>query len=70
MNSHAKQIADAATALDWLKNGGTPEQRAEAAKHIRNLHDIAEQMRPELYLAGEDGLAGPGWASVTNGAQP
>lgn len=68
MRDHAGRIQLAALALDWLKNSGTPEQRTDAVLLIQALHDIAEQMRPELYLVGADDHAGPGWASVTHEA--
>lgn len=38
----ARQIADSAVCLDWLKPVGTEE--AEAIAHIDNLHNIARKL--------------------------
>lgn len=68
----ARRISDAATALDFLKNLGTPDQRAASARHIETLHDIAGMLHPGLY-ATADGSGDPavrGWASVAAGIEP
>lgn len=38
----AKRISDAATCLDWLKRIHPPKERAEAERHVEDLHDIAQ----------------------------
>ena len=40
----AKQIADAASFMDDLKEGYLPWRKAIATHHIEILHDIAEQL--------------------------
>lgn len=68
--SIARQISGAAAELDWIKRDcGTPQQRAEATKHLDTLHRIAENLDAGLYAAPDapEASGAHGWESVTTG---